>query len=459
MNKTLIVTFMLVASGVWAQTSEISESQRSFTRAQAEAYALEYSYAMRGDQLELKRAQAVIWENVALGLPQVGASGNLINNLEIGGQVIDIGGQQQFLQFGVQYASGYGLTVDQLIFDGSYIVALLATRVVEETAQNTYEETAINTKSNVAQAYHLVLITERSLEITKESIRFLEQSLNETRQLLEQGFVEQTDVDQLSLMLSNLTSNEDYLENQAGIARSLLKTYMGIPINETIQLTDDLESLLVFSQDGTALLSDEFNVEDHISYRILETGIEGQRLNLRNEQVQWLPKVNGFYQYNYNYQSPSFGALYDDNDPSSFSFPASSIGLSVRWDLFQGGRRFARAQEARVRLEQLEVQQEMVSASLQTEYQSARSEYSYALNNLLTQQQNASLAKDIRERTSIKYNEGVASSLEFSQAERQYQDALQQQIRAYQSVLNTRLELEKVLGKFNLETTTNNTEE
>lgn len=459
MNKALIFTFMLSTSGVWAQTAEVDAAQRSFSREQAEAYALEHSYAMRGDQLELKRAQAIIWENVALGLPQVGASGNLINNLEIGGQVIELGGQTQFLQFGVQYASGYGLTVDQLLFDGSYVVALLATRIVEETAQNTYEQTAINTKANVAQAYHLVLITERSLEINRESIRFLEQSLNETRALLEQGFVEQTDVDQLALLLSNLQSNADYLENQAGIARSLLKTHMGIPINETIQLTDDIESLMVFSQDGTALLGEEFDVQNHIDYRVLETGIEGQRLNLRNEQVQWLPKINGFYQYNYNYQSPTFGALYDENDPSSFSFPSSNIGIAVRWDLFQGGRRLARAQEARVRLDQLEVQQEMVTAALQTEYQSARSEYTYALSNLLSQQQNTRLAKDIRDRTSIKYNEGVASSLEFSQAERQYQDALQQQIRSYQNVLNTRLELEKVLGKFNLETTTNNTEE
>lgn len=459
MNKTLIASLTLSSFLGGAQTTEISETQRSFSREEAEAYALEYSYAMRGDELELKRAQAVIWENVALGLPQVRTNANLINNLEIGGQVIEFGGQQQFLQFGVQFASGYGLSVDQLLFDGSYIVALLATRVVEETAQNSYEQSAIDTRANVAQAYHLVLVTEQSLEINNESIRFLEQSLSETRALLEQGFVEQTDVDQLDLMLSNLQANSEYLENQAGIARSLLKTYMGIPINETIQLTDDLETLLVLSQDGNALMGEDFDVESHIDYRILQTGIDGQRLNLRNEQVQWLPKVNGFYQYNYNYQSPTLGALYDNNDPSSFSFPASNIGLSVRWDLFQGGRRFARTQEARIRLEQLEVQRDMVTAALQTEYQSARSEYLFALNNLMAQQKNAKLAKDIRERTSIKYNEGVASSLEFSQAERQYQQALQQQIQAYQNVLNARLDLEKVLGKFNLETTTNNTQE
>lgn len=460
MKWTNALGILLVASSTLQAQEEIRSSEsRSFTRDEAEQYALEHSYNTRRYDLERSRAQAIIWENIALGLPQVRSNANLTNNIDIGGQVIEIGGQQQFLQFGVQYASGFGVTVDQLIFDGSYIVALVATEVVEETAENQYEKSVIDIRADVAQAYHLVLTTERSLDIVREDLSYIQQNLSETGALLEQGFVEQSDVDQLDFLLTNLQANEDYLERQVTVARTILKLRMGIPIEETITLTDDIENLMAVAQSGTEILSESFTVEDHIDFRTLQTGIRGQELNLSNERVQWLPKLNAFYSYAYQYQSPQFDVLYTPDDITSFSFPASSVGLSLRWDLFQGGRRIARVQEAKIALEQLEVQREQLSDALQLEYQSARADYEFALNNYLAQTRNVQIAKDIRDRTAIKLSEGVVSSLEFTTAERQYQDALRNQISSAQEALNKRVSLEKTLGKFNLEPTTNSTQE
>lgn len=441
---------LLAGPALWGQVNEQPES-RSFTRVEAEQYALEHSYDVRRNDLELSRAKAVIWENIALGLPQVSTNGNLTNNLTIGGQVIEIGGQSQLLQFGVQYSSGVGVQVDQLIFDGSYIVALLATEVVKENAQNDFELSAIEVREQVAQAYHLVLVTERSLEIVVEDIKYIEQSLSDTRGLFEEGFVEASDVDQLDLLLTNLRTNEEYLQRQSTVARTILKLRMGIPVGETVTLTDQVESLMLIAEDGSTLLNEDFDLTNHIDYRVLQTGIRGQELNLRNEQVQWLPKLNGFYQYNYAFQSPDFGILYAPDDVTSFGIPAQAIGLSLRWDIFQGGRRIARVQEAKIALDQLRIQEEQLTDALRLQYQTARAEYSYAVNNYLAQKKNVQIAKDIRDRTTIKFNEGVATSLEFTQAERQYQESLRSVINAAQSALDKRVSLERVLGKFNLD--------
>lgn len=456
MKRTIHLVLALCSFGtVIAQPT--MEEQRAFTREAAELYALENGYSMRYNELEISRAKAVIWENVALGLPNVNIDANLINNLEIGGQVVEFGGQTQFLQFGVQYSSVAGVTVDQLIFDGSYIVALVATEVVRQNAENDYEKSAIDTRAEVAEAYNGVLVTERSLEIVQENITFIEKSLADTRGLFEAGFVEQSDVDQLDLLLTNLRANEDYLQRQVVVVRSILKLRMGIPVNETITLTDDIEALLFIASDGSNLLNEAFDPTEHIDYRTLQTGIRGQELSLRNEQVQWLPKLSAFYRYNYNFQSPDFGELYAPNDITSFGFPASNIGLSLRWNIFQGSGRIAKVQEAQVALEQLRVQEEQLSDGLRLDFQLAQAEYAYAVNNYLAQRQNAQIAKDIRDRTAIKFGEGVASSLEFTTAERQYQEALRNAISVGQDALNKRVALEKVLGKFNLNQSTTNT--
>lgn len=429
---------------------ESSSESRSFSREQAELYAVEHSYSTRIDALERERVKAVIFENVSLGLPQVSASGTFTDNIEIQQQVIEFNGQLTPLAFGVRYGSGASLQVDQLIIDGSYFVALAATKVLRLNAANAYEKSAIEVREDVANAYHLVLTTERSLETIRENLNFIRQSLYETRELFKAGFAEKTDVDQLDLLLTNLEANEDFLERQVVVSRSILKYNMGIPVRETIQLTDNIEGLISVATQSSEILQEEFNATGHIDYRTLQSGIRGQELNIANEQVQWLPRLSAYYSYNHQFQSPTFDNLYSPDGSQSFDFTFSSWGLSLRWSLFAGGRKFARVQEAKVALDKLQVQEEMLKDGLQVEFETARSQYAFALNNYLAAAKSVQISRDIRDQSSIKFSEGVITSLEFTTAERQYQDALNDMFNATQQTLDAKVNLERILGRFNL---------
>lgn len=442
---TIITAFFSVAL-----SAQVNQAPRSFTRSEAEIYALENSYDIHRYALELEKAKAIVMQNVASGLPQVTASANFTDNIQIQQQVIEFNGQPMLMAFGVRYGGFGNIKVDQLIFDGSYIVALMATDIVKENAQNKYEKSAIEVREQVAQAYHLALTTERSLEIIRKDLEFVRTSLYQTRELFASGMVEKTDVDQLDLIVTSLETNEDYLVRQSTVARSILKLRMGIPISETIQLTESLDDLILSATDASVLLSTDFNPYNHIDYRTLETGIQGQRLNLRNEQVQYLPSLNGYYSYNHGVQSSSFDGLTNFNSANNFNFPYQSWGLSLRWSLFQGGRRIARVQEQKVVLEQMEVQERQLTDLLQLQFQTAKADFNYALNNYLAQVKNSEIAKEIRDKTSTKLAEGMASSLEFTQTEKQYQDALRNMFNAAQTALDKRIALEKVLGQFNL---------
>lgn len=452
MNKLKLGVAVLLLGSASVQAQGVDQPEkRSFSRSEAEAYALENSYDMQRYALELDKAKAIIYQNVAIGLPQVNATADFTDNIDIPQQVIEMGGQPQLLSFGVQYGSSVGLSVGQLIFDGSYVVALMATEVVKENANNSFEKSAIETREQVAQAYHLVLITNRSLEILRENLKFIEQSLTETRAMLEAGFVEQQDVDQLDLLVTNLKSNIDYLERQSEVASTVLKLRMGIPINETVTLTDDVEGLMLLAEDGAALIGEEFDPTQHIDYRTIQTGIRGQELTVRNEQVQYLPRLSGYYSYNHQFQSPELDALYNTSNDASFDFAVSSWGLQLNWSIFQSGGRMAKIQEAKIELDQLMIQERQLTDMLTVQFQTSRAEYAYAVNNYMAQRKNVEIAKGIRNRTAIKFEEGVASSLEFTQAEQQYQDALRSLISAAQTALDKRVALEKVLGKFNLD--------
>ena len=87
--------------------------------------------------------------------------------------------------------------------------------------------------------------------------------------------------------------------------------------------------------------------------------------------------------------------------------------------------------------------------NLKLQYETSKAEYSYALNSYYTQLRNVEISKKIRDTNSKKFSEGIIGSLEFTQAENQYQDALRSVIDAANNVLDKKVKLEKILGKYN----------
>jgi outer membrane protein len=126
-----------------------------------------------------------------------------------------------------------------------------------------------------------------------------------------------------------------------------------------------------------------------------------------------------------------------------------ALGLSVSIPIITGGSRTARVRQAELQLDQVNVAKMQLEDNLKLQYATAHAEYEYALDSYKTQKRNVEIAKKIRDRTLIKYQEGLATSLEVTQAENQYQDSLRSVINAANNALDKKVNLEKVLGKYN----------
>ena len=100
-------------------------------------------------------------------------------------------------------------------------------------------------------------------------------------------------------------------------------------------------------------------------------------------------------------------------------------------------------------MDQIEIAKAQLVDNLKVQYETARAEYSFALNSYTTQLRNVEIAKKIRDTGSRKFSEGLMSSLDFTQAENQYQDALRDVINAANNVLDKKVQLEKIIGKYN----------
>ena len=298
-SKITIYTFILMM--FLSSVVRAADNTFTFTLAEAQAYALEHSYFVKNTSLEITKARRKVWETIATGLPQVDGKSayNKFLNLPVslipgeffGGEA----GTYLPVKFGQDYSSDFGFTVSQMIFDGSYIVGVGSSQVYLDLARQSNDKTAIDIRNAVAQSYYLVLIGEENLKVMSENLMNARKMLSETTALYENGFMEEQDVDQMKMLVRTAENEVLKAEREITIASTVLKYTMGMPLEGSLKLEDQLETFV------TPLIKTEkknsLDFTAHIDYRLATTQFTAAEKLLKLEKVAFLPRLDGFYSY------------------------------------------------------------------------------------------------------------------------------------------------------------------
>ena len=421
------------------------QAQEKFTLASAQEYALDHAYGVQIAELEIQRARQIYLQNLAIGLPQASASGQYIYNVELGALVTDFDGNGvlEELVFGTDYQAQGGLVVNQLIFDGSYVVALMAAKVLKESAEIGMDQSKASLKREVAKAYHLALLSEESVEVLKANKGYLADLAEEMKKMNEAGMVSKADADQMMLNYNNVENALRYTEGQANVARMLLKLQMGYPVQQELLLADKMEDLVVNAAAASTLTTVGFDPTKSVDYLGMANQVEGAKLQVLNKQLAYLPSIGVSYQNNIQYMSSESNIFGD----AAVDIPSSLVAGSVSVPLFSSGNGRAQVQEAKIQREQAMIGLQQLEEGLIMQHGALVNEFHQGIANFLAQKENVALAKRIRDQRRKEYDEGLASSMELTQTETQYQEALQAMFMAAQNALDKKSELEYLMTK------------
>ena len=421
------------------------QAQEKFTLASAQEYALDHAYGVQIAELEIQRARQIYLQNLAIGLPQASASGQYIYNVELGALVTDFDGNGvlEELVFGTDYQAQGGLVVNQLIFDGSYVVALMAAKVLKESAEIGMDQSKASLKREVAKAYHLALLSEESVEVLKANKGYLADLAEEMKKMNEAGMVSKADADQMMLNYNNVENALRYTEGQANVAKMLLKLQMGYPVQQELFLADKMEDLVVNAAAASTLTTVGFDPTKSVDYLGMANQVEGAKLQVLNKQLAYLPSIGVSYQNNIQYMSSESNIFGD----AAVDIPSSLVAGSVSVPLFSSGNGRAQVQEAKIQREQAMIGLQQLEEGLIMQHGALVNEFHQGIANFLAQKENVALAKRIRDQRRKEYDEGLASSMELTQTETQYQEALQAMFMAAQNALDKKSELEYLMTK------------
>ena len=452
-------------------TSAANAQVQTFTLEQCIEYALQNTADAQNAQLDEKIAAARVKETVGLGLPQVTANVGLQHNQKLrrffatydpsggffdfsgvpGIQAGDVVSAQNFFQ--LKSSGDVGGTINQLIFNGSYLVGLQAANAYKEFATKNANVTREQIVQNVTKAYYSVLINRERINVFDANIRRLDSLLSNTRALNKNGFAENIDVDRLQVQLNNLTTESENFKNLNIVVLELLKFQMGYPMDQVIEVSGSLQDLNVVENIDS--YREGFDYTKRGEYVVLEANHRLQSLNIRNQYAGALPSVYGFANLGYSTQSPNIGGLFKTN--SSFSdngmvgpdkwYSYSLFGVSLTWNLFTGFSRQYKIQQEKLTLNKIENGFRSLKSAIDLETKQTAINYQNALRTLDVQKQNMELASNVARITKIKYDQGVGSNLEVIDAESSLKTAQVNYYNALFDAMVAKVDLDKAYGK------------
>ncbi len=441
------ITLFLFIFGFTLQAQETKKSY-TFSLQEAIAHAIQYNYTSINSGRDIEAAKKKKWETTAAGLPQINATVDYQNNFVLQKSILPaeiVGGNPgEFVEvaFGTNQNMNARATLSQLIFDGSYIVALQASKTYLEFYENSKRKTDIEIKEMIINSYGNVLLSEETISILKNNKASLEKTLFETDQTYKNGLIEEESVEQLKITLSNINSSLNYTIRLKDIAYNLLKINLGIEIQDEISLTDKLEILSVNNLD-LAFASSEFSVSNNIDYTIMTNFVEQRNLELKLEKSKYLPSLGANLNFGYNAFANDFNFINQDQNWLNYS----NLGLNLNIPVFSSFGRSARTQQAKIALDQAKTELTEVEQRLKLEYQTAKNKFEFDVEQYISTKENLRLAERIERKQQIKFTEGISTSFEFTEAQRQLYTAQQNYLQSMVNVINSRAALEKITTK------------
>ena len=422
----------------------------SISLQQALEMAAQQSYSVQTSVLEAEKARQKVKEITAIGLPQINGEASISNYIDVPTSLVpnffvpEGPGVPPYIpaQFQVPWNVTGGLTLTQLLFDGSYLIGVKATRALEEQSQNDLERTRADARNQTAKAYYGVLAAQEGARLVNEGIPLLEKSLREVEAMMNAGFMEQTDVDRLTIQVEDARVQKRNFEKQVDVARMLLSFTLGIPQGTPLTLTDDLNTLIA-DPNESALSEQAFDPGGHVELTSAKTLVTLSGYELRNEKMKYVPSLGGFVTHQQVWNGPEF----DPGGTYSF-YPTTLWGLKLSVPIFSSGSRAAKVRQAAATLKQVEIHRTATEQRLIADAERYRTQARTANDNLRNAERSMLLAKNIFERTTVKFANGSAASFELTQEQGNYLAAQQAYVMRVFELLSARSELRKALDLY-----------
>lgn len=403
-------------------------------------YGLDKNAGVLKSKLEIDRTSEKKNETRAEYLPQVSGSLQVIDNLKLQtsilpGEIIGQPGTQVAVQFGTKYNTTAGIDARQVIYDQSLIYSMKLTKQSSKVSEINARKTEEQLIYDIASAYYSAQVSLTQKKLVESNLAQVDSLLKITQIQFENDAAKQLDLDKLTVNLTNLqtelaTSNTNYQQQLL-----LLKYYMGMSLDEKIELP-----LIGLEEQATSLISTESL--NNTDLELIQAQREVYAVTLQQVKAGYLPSLSLSFHSSIQNQQNNFRIFSNDAN----WFPNSYVGLNLNIPIFDGLAKNSRVKQTKIQLEQSLLEEQYLTENLKMQRANANNALIANKAALASQQRNIELAQKVYATTQAQFIGGIASMTDIVNAETSLRDAQTNYLRALVQVKLGELDLIKSTG-------------
>jgi outer membrane protein TolC len=444
MRKLFFLILGVVAAS-FSQAQEANTITNAFSLDQCVEYAQKNNVQVKNALLAVKAQAQTNREIAAAALPTITTSTSVVDYTQIPTSLLPAqifgGPAGTFIpvQFGTKFNANYGANFQQLLFDGQVFIALQARATSMDLQQKNAALTQENIKANIYKIYYQLSASKTQLNILDANIARLKTLARDAQIMYKNGFAEKLDVDKVNVQLNNLETEKLKANNSVAIGYMGLKMLMGMPVKDSLVLTDVINEK---SLTNDVLTENDFQYTVRKDFQYLNTVKKMNQFNVKRYQLSNLPTVAVGGSFSKNAQRSKF----DFFEGGSW-FTTSLINLNITLPIFNGFATDARIKSTKIELKQTENQIEALKNSIDNEITQAKLNYMSSVATVNFQKKNMELAESVYQQTKKKFEAGTGSNTEISAAQADLVSAQNNYMNALYTALIAKVDLLKATGK------------
>ncbi len=446
--KIIYIGFLFLATFFTAGKAQIVDNASGlseYTLEQCIEYAIDRNENLKKLELNIKSAEVFVNENRSIGLPQLTANAQFVNNFKVQKSILPdgtlFGGPPGPLavEFQPQFSGNIYLNYQQIILDYSYFIGIKAAKAFESLTQKQTLPPKVDIAENVSKAYYGVLVSKERLGLLNQNYTRLDSLLNETAVLYKNGFVEKIDVDRIQVSFNNLKSEKQKVERLIEFSYQILKYQMAMPLTDSLVIAGSLKELNL----DTQLINAEADYKNRIEHVLLQENKALLALDVRYRKALRYPKLSGFANIGVNTAATRLG---DIGNLSDKWFQYGNFGINLSIPILTGFRNKFAIDKAKIELEKVQYDYDLFARTVSFQTAQAKTNLRNALNDFEIQKTNMALALEVSRVARVKYQNGIGTNLEIINAETSFKEAETNYYNALYNAAISLVDLKKALG-------------
>lgn len=420
----------VLISCAFQMSAQENPGKLTLSLSEAEEFAVSHNRTLMNASIDVQKAHAAKWQAIAGMLPSVALSVDYSNMLKYKMNL----GQ---MQIAMPASATLGIT-SSIAFNGSLVVASQIAKISEKMADINLNKSERDIRDQVKQLYCSALTVEETVKLLQENLESMRRLYEITKRSVEVGVSEQTDADQIAVQVATMENAVSNAQRSQELVYNSLRMVLCVEENTELILTQTLGSLFSLEYINE-LLGEDFVLEKNYDYQLLVKSTEVVKKQIAIAGLSYSPTLSVYHQYS--------SKKYFSDEMTMNMTPPNMIGATLSMPIFNFGKGVSVYKDAKMTYaKQLNT---VADTELALRLQHSQLVYNLKSNleKLETQQESVDLAKRVFDNISKKYENGVASSLEVTNAGTNLINAESNYVQAVLDVVDAQISLEELLNK------------